>query len=134
MKLLDHSLFFLSYRFFHQLKKLPNPSQYGYILTSDYSRLYVRTSGNFSFDECYNPRAPYVDCASYGNELFNVLTFLQKEEYLHYSGHHITLDIKGQHPSELLSPKFFRGFTRSVLCPIVVSIITTLITLAINGR
>lgn len=113
MKLLDHSLFFLSYRFFHQLKKLPNPSQYGYILTSDYSRLYVRTSGTFSFDNGYDPRAPYVDCAAYGDELFNVLTYLQQEQYLHYSGRHITLDTKGQHPS---------------------AIITTLITLAITGR
>lgn len=81
-----------------------------------------------------NESATY-DYSKYANEIYSVIRQLVKAGYLDYSHneYYFTLTQQGLHPYRFAWDTLKLFLLKSILVPIVVSVITTLITLSIQS-
>lgn len=111
------------YNVLHNLRKLTNKS------TTPFLPSYYQDS--FSLQN--KPDSVYK-CPEYEHEFSSILESLVENGYIKQSsGSFYCLTHKGIHPYQFTIDTVIHVFFTSILCPIVVSFITTLITLSIFG-
>lgn len=83
-----------------------------------------------------NPEEPSIDCSKYAGELLTILDQLEQEGVISFSQNYkntFHLTHKGLHYGSVMVEEFKAFLFKSVLVPIFVAFVTTLITLWLQG-
>ncbi len=103
-----------------------------------------KLAGNTEAELCLYSDSPLIaltfndektyDCSKYAGELIGAIDYLVKTGYLEYGLNHyyFYLTAKGVHPYSFAWETFKAFMIKSILVPIVVSLVTSLITVAIS--
>ena len=85
---------------------------------------------------CCTVTQKHYDYTKYAGEFDSIISELVRNNYLEYSGNHMSfsLTFKGLHPYALVWEELKSFLIRSFAVPIVISVITTIITLYIKGE